>query len=70
MAPSTNAPATSPTFDPSSLSIPVAAKLLGLKEVTLRDHVEQGLPLNPDGTLNLVHYAAWLNGTDDVNDGD
>jgi len=57
-------------FDPSWLSIPVAAKLLGLEEETLRRHVDQGLPLNPDGTLNLVHYAAWLNGTDGTTDGD
>jgi hypothetical protein len=22
--------------------------------------VDDGAPVNPDGTLNLVHYAAWL----------
>lgn len=26
----------------------------------LRSHVEAGAPTNADGTLNLVHYAAWL----------
>lgn len=56
--------------DPSALSMPVAAKLLGLSEAALRRHVDQGLPVNPDGTLNLVTYAAWLNGTDDTNHGD
>ncbi len=56
-------------FDPSSLSIPVAAKLLGVEESILQRHVDQGFPLNPDGTMNLVHYAAWLNGTDGGNDG-
>jgi hypothetical protein len=56
--------------DPSALSMPVAAKLLGLSEAALRRHVDQGLPVNPDGTLNLVTYAAWLNGTDDANHGD
>lgn len=27
---------------------------------TIRSHVEAGAPANADGTLNLVHYAAWL----------
>ncbi|MGE4157622.1 MAG: hypothetical protein AB7F75_00830 [Planctomycetota bacterium] len=27
---------------------------------TVRAHVEAGAPVNADGTLNLVHYAAWL----------
>jgi hypothetical protein len=22
--------------------------------------IEAGVPVNPDGTINLVHYAAWL----------
>jgi hypothetical protein len=48
----------------------VAAKVLGLPEATLRKHVDEGLPLNADGTLNLVTYAAWLNGTDEGSDGD
>ena len=26
----------------------------------IRQHVEAGAPVNADGTLNLVHYAAWL----------
>jgi hypothetical protein len=26
----------------------------------LRSHVVAGAPTNADGTLNLVHYAAWL----------
>jgi len=26
----------------------------------LRRDVEAGAPVNPDGTINLVHYAAWL----------
>ena len=27
---------------------------------TIRDHVVAGAPVNEDGTLNLVHYTAWL----------
>jgi len=26
----------------------------------LQAHIHGGAPVNPDGTLNLVHYAAWL----------
>lgn len=27
---------------------------------TIRRDVDAGAPVNPDGTVNLVHYAAWL----------
>ena len=27
---------------------------------SLRRDIESGAPVNPDGTVNLVHYAAWL----------
>jgi len=27
---------------------------------TIRRDVEAGAPANTDGTINLVHYAAWL----------
>jgi len=26
----------------------------------LQADVDDGAPRNPDGTMNLVHYAAWL----------
>ena len=26
----------------------------------LRRDIEAGAPVNADGTVNLVHYAAWL----------
>ena len=26
----------------------------------LRTDIAAGAPVNPDGTVNLVHYAAWL----------
>jgi len=35
----------------------------GWKPVTvemIRDDLDDGAPVNPDGTINLVHYAAWL----------
>lgn len=29
-------------------------------EVILRKHIASGAPVNPDGTVNLYHYTAWL----------
>ena len=29
-------------------------------EAMIRADVDAGAPTNADGTLNLVHYAAWL----------
>ena len=29
-------------------------------EAMLRADIESGAPVNADGTINLVHYAAWL----------
>ena len=26
----------------------------------IREDIAAGAPVNPDGTVNLVHYAAWL----------
>jgi hypothetical protein len=49
-------------------SLPLADLLrilstLGARVVTedkLQADVEAGAPMNADGTINLVHYAAWL----------
>ena len=37
-----------------------AARTLGVKREWLEADVAAGAPTNPDGTINLVHYAAWL----------
>ena len=43
-----------------------AAKLLAaagnrrITEAMVRADIEAGAPTNADGTVNLVHYAAWL----------
>ena len=29
-------------------------------EQTIREDLDAGAPANPDGTINLMHYAAWL----------
>jgi hypothetical protein len=54
------------SMNPNALRIDDAARLLTkaggriVTESTLRDDIDAGAPTNPDGTLNLVHYAAWL----------
>lgn len=58
---------TEPTpIDPNRLTPEQAAKLLSAA-AKIRIPVEQiakdleaGAPRNADGTLNLVHYAAWI----------
>ena len=51
---------------PSAVSVAAAARLLsaaGSREVTpehIQDDIDAGAPTNGDGTINLVHYAAWL----------
>lgn len=59
-------PSARPALSPMALSLADAAALLtraGGESVTVEmleaDHMA-GAPANPDGTLNLVHYAAWL----------
>lgn len=53
-------------LSPTALSVADAARLLsagGGQRVTvemLEADIAAGAPANPDGTLNLVHYAAWL----------
>jgi hypothetical protein len=48
------------------LALVDAAKLLtrvggaAVSEAMLRDDIAAGAPTNADGTMNLVHYAAWL----------
>jgi hypothetical protein len=53
-------------LNPLSLRLEELARILtasGPKPVTvamLRDDLDDGAPTNPDGTVNLVHYVAWL----------
>ena len=48
-------------MDPTALTIQQAAKLLRTKDDVIRRHITEGLPTGPDGRINLVTYAAWLN---------
>ena len=53
-------------IDPQSISVSNAARLLSgmgfgrVAEEMIANDLEAGAPLNADGTVNLVHYAAWL----------
>jgi hypothetical protein len=29
-------------------------------EALLQADLDAGAPVNPDGTINMIHYAAWL----------
>ena len=52
--------------DPNRLTPEQAAKLLSaaakirIPFEQIAEDIEAGAPLNADGTLNLVHYAAWI----------
>jgi len=50
------------TLNPAALPVEDAARALGLSVETVRADIAAGAPTNADGTMNLVHYAAWLNG--------
>jgi hypothetical protein len=53
-------------INPAALALTDAARLLAkvggpsITEEMLRGDVKAGAPTNPDGTINLVHYVAWL----------
>ena len=55
-----------PSIRPAAISIADAARVLSsagggkVTEAMLSADITAGAPTNPDGTLNLVHYAAWL----------
>lgn len=53
-------------LNPSAMSPADAARVLTrlggspVTEAMLRADIDAGAPTNADGSLNLVHYAAWL----------
>lgn len=52
--------------NPAALPPETAAKLLSaagnrkIEPAAIAADIEAGAPTNADGTINLVHYAAWL----------
>jgi hypothetical protein len=55
-----------PPLSPTALTIVDAARLLTkvggqfVSEQMIDADVASGAPTNADGTINLVHYGAWL----------
>ncbi len=53
-------------ISPVSMTVAQMAKALTavsagpVKATQIRADLKAGAPSNPDGTLNLVHYAAWM----------
>jgi hypothetical protein len=53
-------------IDPARLTIEQAARLLTnayrqqVPAAHVEGDIESGAPTNADGTINLVHYTAWL----------
>jgi hypothetical protein len=51
--------------DPTRLTVEQAAKLLSaayrerIDVDKIRIDLQEGAPVNSDGTINLVHYSAW-----------
>jgi hypothetical protein len=56
----------SPQIKLTALSISDLVKLLkrsgsrSVSEETVREDIANGAPVNPDGTINLIKYAAYL----------
>lgn len=54
------------TLNPNALSVANAARLLTkasgerVTEEMIQADLAAGAPANRDGSINLVHYAAWL----------
>ena len=46
--------------DPTALRPEDLARMLQVDEPAIRAHLDAGAPTDPDGTLNLAHYVAWL----------
>ena len=52
-------------LQPTSLTVEHTSRLLSaaggrpVTEEMIRKDIEACAPLNPDGTINLIHYAAW-----------
>ena len=50
----------------TALTVAQVAKVLSaaggrrITEEMVRADIDAGAPVNPDGTINLVHYTAWL----------
>jgi hypothetical protein len=48
-------------LNPAALAVADAARLLGVPLDVVQKHLAEGAPRAGGGTMNLIHYAAWLN---------
>jgi hypothetical protein len=48
-------------LNPAALAVEQLARMLGVPAQKVQQHVDAGAPTGPGGTINLVHYVAWLN---------
>ena len=46
--------------NPAALAAADVARLLGVPAAAVEKDLAEGAPRAADGTMNLVHYAAWL----------
>ena len=62
----TSSPIAPGGLNPAALSVTDTARLLtrvggqAISEAMVERDIDDGAPTNGDGTINLVHYAAWL----------
>ncbi|MHB9070202.1 MAG: hypothetical protein ACYC54_07515 [Sedimentisphaerales bacterium] len=49
-----------PRLNPAALTVEMVAKMLGIQVQIVQKHISEGAPVAVDGTINLVHYGAWL----------
>ena len=49
-----------PQLNPAALTVEMVAKMLGIQVQIVQKHIAEGAPVAADGTINLVHYGAWL----------
>ena len=53
-------------LQPTSLTVEHTSRLLSaaggrpVTEEMVKKDIQAGAPVNSDGTINLIHYAAWL----------
>ena len=54
------APSAPGAVNPATLTVEQLAKMLAIPAQKVRDHIAAGAPAAANGTINLVHYTAWL----------
>ena len=60
-ATSTPPHASTKVANPAALTVAQLAKALGIAEERVHRLVADGAPTAANGTIHLVHFAAWLN---------